>query len=646
MKVPYNWLKEYIGDALPASKEVEDLLTFHAFEIDDVEEVNGEAVFDVDVLPNRSSDCLSVRGIAREVATILDVSLAHDPLAQKETITETDQLEVSVADTLACSRLTASVVTGITVKDSPEWLQERLRALGQRPINNIVDATNYVMFALGQPMHAYDADLFPKVAGKWQIGVRFAKAGETVSLLAEGGKNEDRVVELRGDELLIVDGSSDTPVGLAGVKGGRFAELHAGTKNIILEAAHFDPVVIRKTARRLGILTDASKRFENAPSPELPHYAQQEIIKLIADIAGGTFVGWVDVYPEAQEQMITKVTTAKTNALLGLSLQTDAAAKIIARTGAQILSQEDDALTVVAPWERSDLVIEEDYIEEVGRIYGMHNIVSVPPEEVPLAEVNAKQYYSEQVRQTLRERGFTEVITSSFQKKGELQLQNALASDKSYMRGTLIKNIATVLDANFVHCDLLGIPDVRVFEIGTVFEKGEKSIVEHTVLTIGARTKGNGYNPKDDALIAEAVTAIEAMLGEPFTWNKEKGVVEGNFSEVLAKLPQPSAYAPFEKQAPITYKAVSPYPAIARDIALWVAGGEEASVVADTLRGAAGHLLTRHTLFDTFTKDGRTSYAFRLVFQATDRTLTDNEITPIMEAVYEVAKEKGWEVRG
>ncbi len=645
MKVVHSWLKEYVGDILPTAEKVEELLTFHAFEVDGVEEFEDEKIIDVDILPNRSSDCLSVRGVARELATIMNVSLEKDPLTSEISLPVTDKIIINVADKNACPRFTASLITGITIKDSPAWLQKRLRAMGQRPINNIVDTTNYVMYAIGQPMHAYDADTFPQTDGKWQIGVRFANQGETVSLLAEAGKDEDRVIELNGTELLITENNTNTPVGLAGIKGGRFAELNSNTKNIIIEAANFDSTVIRKTARRLGILTDASKRFENQPARELPIYAQQEIVKLITEIAGGVCEGMVDEYNLKSDIETVVVETANVNRLLGLSLSDDLVKEIIERTGAKVSVEKAGVFKVLSPWERTDLNIEEDYIEEVGRIHGLHNVVSIPPQANSVTEINLKQYYGDKIREILLSKGFSEVITSSFQKKGNIQLQNALASDKSYMRESLHKNITAVLDANFVHIDLLGLVDVRVFEIGTVFSKIENGIGEHTALTLGVRTKGNGFNPKDDVIVKEICSSLNEALEFELDWKIEKGVAECNLSVVLGKMNTPTKYEPFVKKEGIAYKATSAYPAIARDIALWVAGGVETDVVAEALVGAAGPLLVRHTLFDTFTKDGRTSFAFRLVFQATDRTLTDIEINQVMESVYETAKTAGWEVR-
>lgn len=648
MKVVHSWLKEYVGDALPEAERVEELFNFHAFEVEEVTEVEGEQVIDVDVLPNRSSDCLCHRGLARELATILDVELANDPLQQEPEIQYTKDISVNISDQDACPRFTASLVTGIKVGPSPKWLQQRLQALGQRPINNVVDATNYVMYAIGQPLHAYDAELFPKVDGQWRFGVRYARAEETVSLLAEGGKEEDRVVELTGTELLIVDESSDTPIGLAGVKGGRFAGVHEGTTSIIIEAAHFDPIITRKTARRLGIVIDASKRFENEPSRELPLCAQSDIVKLITEIAGGTYEGTVDLYCVEQEQTPVTVHVERVNSLLGLSLSAQQIKDIILRTGSTITEDNTDSqgsFVAVGPWERTDLTIEEDFIEEVGRIHGLDAIESVVPEQVPLTELNAKQYYSEAVRTILLERGFNEVITSSFHKKGKLQLRNALASDKSYLRPNLRKNLDTTLDANFVHTDLLGVTDIRVFEIGTVFEKTEDSVTEHVSLALGVRSKGSGYSSKDDAPLQEAVEALSTVLGDDLDWQIEKGVAELNLTPIFAKLPTPDVYAPLGERKPTQFRPISPYPAVARDIALWVPQDAEAHIIMEVLAEVVGGLCVRIDLFDEFSKDDRRSLAFRIVFQSEARTLTDSEVNIIMDKLYKRAVEQGWEVR-
>jgi phenylalanyl-tRNA synthetase beta chain len=645
MKVVHSWLKEYVGEALPSPEQVEKLLNFHAFEIDGIEDVEGESVIDVDVLPNRASDCLCHRGIARELASILDVTLEYDPLRQLPPIPESDAVAIRIADHEACPRFTISHMSDVTVQESPDWLQKRLRALGQRPINNIVDATNYVMYAIGQPLHVYDADLFPQTDGQWKFNVRFAEPEETVSLLAEGGKDEPRVLTLRGTELLIVDESSDTPVGLAGVKGGTYAGVNAETKNILIEAAHFHPTITRKTARASGIVIDASKRFENEPSRELPLYAQYEIIQLIQKIAGGECEGVVDKYLTQVSPTSVTVTTAKTNSLLGLQLRDEDIIDILSRIGATIETVDTDVLVATSPFERTDLQGEEDYIEEIGRIYGLDKIESVVPEAIPLRDISKRQYYGDKIRQILVSNGFSEVITTSFQKKGHLQLQNALASDKSYLRDSLVKNITKVLDANYSHVDLLGVRDVRVFEIGTVFFQDETGVNEKMVVTLGARTKGNGYHPQDDTILQTGMNAVSAIIGDTVEWESHKGVAELDFSGALENISTPTQYDEIKLGDPVSFTPISPYPAIARDIAMWVPEEILPEAVETSLLQTAGDLCVRISLFDTFNKDGRTSYAFRLVFQSPHRTLTDTEVNTLMDTLYGHAANLGWEVR-
>ncbi len=644
MKVSHNWLKEYLGENIPAPEAIEALLNFHAFEVEETEVVGDDEVIDIDILPNRSSDCLCHRGIAREIATLTDTTLVLDPLANDPALEVTEKITVKIEDEVKCPRFTATLITGIEVGESPDWLKSRLETIGQRSINNIVDATNYVMLALGQPLHAYDADKFPQVDGAWQFGVRTATAGEVISLLAEGGKDEDRDVELKGSELLIIDESSGTPIGLAGVKGGRFAGVDERTKNIIVEAAHFDPVLTRKTARALGIVIDASKRFENEPSRALPPYAQAEIVKLITKIAGGSCEGMLDEYLLPHTKVTAHVSPDRANALLGLSLNPEEMVALLMRAG--IAAELTDGIIIAAgPFERTDLQIEEDFIEEIGRIYGYDNVTSVVPEAVPLLEHNARHYYSEQIREVLLAQGFSEVITSSFRKKDQVQLKNALSSDKSYLRSSLVKNITEVLDANNPHNDLLGTSDTRVFEIGTVFEKEEAAIAEHVSVAIGVRIKPSGYSGKEDKVLNEICSMVSETHATEIKWSIEKGVAECNLTELLKTLPAPTEYKQVHVGEEIEYKPFSHYPAMSRDIAMWTEGEIGAAEIENVLNETAGELRVRTTLFDEFEKDNRKSYAFRLVFQAMDRTLTDEIVNSTMDEVYKAIEERGWEAR-
>ena len=640
MKVAYEWLKEYIGSGAPSVEEIEKLLTFHAFEIEGTEEVVGMDVIDVDVLPNRSSDCLSHRGIAREIATLTGKALAQDPFVEAPTLTPaTEQVQVTVENDKACDRFGLALMKGLTVKESPEWLKNFLTAIGQRPINNIVDATNYVMFALGQPLHAYDANKFEQMNGKWQFGVRMAKEGERVTTLT------GEEYELTSHVQLIVNaGAHDLPVGIAGIKGGKYAEVDSSTTSIILEAAHFDPTVIRKASQFLKLQTDASKRFENNVSLNVIPYALTRVVSLLIDIAGGICEGYVDYYPNERKNQSVSVSLGHINNLLGLSLNTKEVSDILDRLGFTV-SESNGTFTVTAPFERTDIYIPEDVIEEVGRVYGYEHVTSVTPEKVSLTEINTRQYYSEKVRTILVAQGFSEVITSTFRKKDEIRLQNALASDKGCLRSSLRKNIAEVLDKNITNVDLLGLSDVRVFEIGTVFEKGDGTITEYVSLSLGVRTKQQGYNPKDDAVLQEVQKVIEEQLEVPLEATIEKGVLECNFTTLLAALPLPSGYESHPVSTEIQYKPFSSYPFVSRDIALWVGDGVTAQDVEEVLNNSAGDLRVRTTLFDEFKKDGRVSYAFRLIFQSDTKTLTDDEVNTVIEGVLAALTKNGWEVR-
>lgn len=646
MIVSWNWLKEYLGETELNAEKAAELIGAHAFEVESVEKWEDDFLLDIDVLPNRSSDCLCHRGIARELSSITNSPLQNDPLTTAPVLVDTKEITVSIQDENDCPRFTAALITGIKVTESPAWLKKRLEAIGQRSINNIVDATNYVMFAIGQPLHAYDADLFPKVDGAWQFEVRRAKEGEKVSLIAEGGKDEDRIVECRGTELLIVDKSSDTPIGLAGVKGGRFAGVHKGTTNVIIEAAHFNPTLTRQTARRLGIVIDASKRFENEPALELPLYAQAEIIKLIADIAGGDFKGVVDVYPKPLSPVVTEVSPDRCNALLGLDISVEEIKKLIERTGAKVESSSDNTFVCTSPWERTDLNIEEDYIEEVGRLFGYHHVEAVLPTNTDtLIEFNQRHIYSEKIRSILLGLGCSEVITSSFQKKDKLQLRNALASDKGYLRSTLTGNLAEALDKNAGFVDLLGLQDIRIFEIGTVFYPTESSVSEHVSLAIGVRTKKSGYVPNDEKLLDQIVAELSKAFEADLQFTRDKGIAELNVTNLITTLPEIQHYEPVNVAQELVYKPFSTFQHMSRDIAMWVDIDTNISEIERVIKENAGELCRRITLVDEFTKDGRTSYAFRLVFQSYERTLTDMEVNAVMEQIYSAAKEKNWEVR-
>jgi phenylalanyl-tRNA synthetase beta chain len=295
MKVSRAWLNTFFDTELPSAEKLSEALTFHAFEIDGVDEKDKDSILDVKVTANRGHDCLSHRGIAKELSAILKLPFTKDPMAKQPTLLpQTDAVSVTLEDPALSPRYIAGYIKGVKVGPSPEWLQKHLETLGQRSINNVVDATNFVMFNLGQPLHAFDADKLTQKENKFHIVVRKARVGEKMHAL------DGKEYTFTDSMLVIADGNVDAPIGVAGVKGGTAAGVSEETKDIIIESANFNSISVRKTAAALKLRTDASARFEQGLSPELAAYGMQSVAELIQQLAGGELVGFADVYPAPQ----------------------------------------------------------------------------------------------------------------------------------------------------------------------------------------------------------------------------------------------------------------------------------------------------------------------------------------------------------
>lgn len=628
MKVSFNWLQEYFEEKLPAPDELADLLTFHAFEIEEVEKVGEDYVIDVDVLPNRSSDSLSHIGIARETATLLDKDLKKDSFKKElRQSSESKLCNVNVADKTLCSRYAIAIMTDVQVGQSPDWLKQSLETLGQRSINNVVDATNFVMLNLGQPLHAFDLD---KLEGSTKnINIRSAKEGEKITTLT------DDEYELDGTNLLITDGNVDVPIGIAGVKGGKVAEVDENTKNIVVESAHFNSTSVRKTSQTLKLWTDASIRFQNNLSSKLVGYALEEVVTLIENIASGKLEGITDVDNSIREEKNVSVTLAQINNLLGTSLNVNEVKEIFRRLQFNSKVKEEEFF-VVPPFYRTDINIHEDVIEEVGRVYGYEHLEAkqLPAFDIPI-EIHKPFCYADKIRNILASNGFSEVFGYTFRDKGDFEAITALASDKSYLRTNLTDGIIQYLEKNHKNAPLFGVDRVRIFEIGNVFPKSG----EHSSLTLGISGK------KTDGMLNEIKQLLEEKLSVKISENPKDGVLEINFSKLLDMLSEVDKYDEFEKNE-VQFTPISPYPFMLRDIAVWVPSAVSESDVSKIIKDNAGEYLVRSTKFDEFEKDGRMSYAYHLVFQSNDRTLTDIEINTVMAEITEkLHKNDGFEVR-
>ncbi|KND51068.1 MAG: phenylalanyl-tRNA synthetase beta chain [Parcubacteria bacterium C7867-007] len=627
MKVSRTWLQEYFEQPLPSVAKIADAITFHSFEI---EETEGE-MLDVKILPDRAADCLSHRGIAREIGAVMDLPLAYDPLREElPTHPETSELTVSIENPEKCLRYMGAIVRGVKVGPSPAWLKEALESVGQRSINNVVDATNYVMLNVGQPLHAFDAAKLQKIDDAYSIAVRAAKTGEKITTLS-------------GDEytlpegtLLITDAHADLPIGVAGVKGGKHAEIDASSTDLIIESANFEGTSVRKTAQALKLWTDASLRYQNRPSPELTAYGMRDVLTMITDIAGGEVTGVVDVYPNVPKIEAVSVEVAHINRLLGTDYTAEDVVRVFDRLGFS-LKQNGDTFTVTPPFERRDITIAQNLIEEVGRVLGYEHIAS---QELPQGVAADQDRYHgiERIRDFMVERGFTEISTQSFAVAGDIYLANPLDQTKPALRTTLSENMTAALaHAVSVAPRVLG-PDpfVKLFEIGNVFTNDG----EHLSLCYGIQQVSGKKYP---GAVSEAASA----LGDEFALHTSiltEHVGECDIEAISLSL-LGRGYAPRTVSLG-PYHGYSIYPFALRDIAVWTPEGTQESEVSLLIAQEADELLARIDRFDRFEKDGRTSYAFRLVFQASDRTLADTDLDPIMERVTNILNaQEGWEVR-
>ena len=475
-------------------------------------------------------------------------------------------------------------------------------AVGQRPINNVVDATNFVMFNVGQPLHAFDAGQLSNKSGKYKIGVRHARIDEVMTAL--DGKN----YTLEHQNLVITDEDLQRPISVAGIKGGLPAAITEQTKDIIIESANFDGPTVRRSAAALKLRTDASVRFEQGLSPELAAYGMQASAKLVVKLAGGELAGFVDEYKIPQKSATVMLSVAHARRLLGDAILENDIVHAFERLDFRF-QKKGDIITVETPLQRLDLLIEEDLIEEAARIIGYDKIPAKNLPRVTLKpELNPGFYWSEKVRDELLTKGYSEVYSSVFADKGERVVLNKVDGTKPYLRSTVIDGLKEALQKNIPNKYLLGLSEIKLFEIGTVWRGGKEEIVVGTV--------GEKEEPKE--------VLLDTFI-KPFD--------------------QWSHYDELPLSKATRYQSFSKYPYMVRDVALWVPAGTEPDVVLQSIQKEAGELCIRTELFDRFEKDKRTSLAFRLIFQSFDRTLTEAEVNAIMDKVYAALRSRGFDIR-
>lgn len=630
----------------------------------------------LDITPNRP-EMLSHLGVAREVAAGggAGVRLPDFPDAPEAPLElrrsggegEVGGVRVRVEDVGGCSRYTAAVVRGVKVGPSPEWLATRLRAVGVRPINNVVDATNYVLQELGQPIHAFDLD---RLRGS-EVVVRRARAGEALRTL----DGVDRT--LAESALVIAD--AEGPVALAGVMGGENSEVHDGTTSLLLEVAHFDPKAVRGTRTPFGLSTDASYRFERGVDPEGQPRALERVVRLILAVAGGEADrAALDLNPAPFSRRVVELRPERVARVLGVELAAGEIAALLEEIGFEV-DVSGAPLRVSVPGFRPDVTEEVDLIEEVARRRGYDSFpeallpfrASAVPES---PEVEAER----RARDFFRRLGFLEARTTGFAPgaEGRVPLLNPLSAEEGSLRDALVPGLLRRVEHNWAH----GVRDVRLFEVGTAFFPA-----------------GEGAVPREEIRVAAAFTGASRpshWSGDAAAWDvwDLKGVLEelaeslGGVLEVAAPATLGSTVVPSEafrlvvegaevggggRVAPgaadapawagdvwvlearlqagreaeaVTYRPLPEQPASERDLALLVPRGTAAAEVGAVIRDSAGPLLEAVAPFDLYEgkgiPEGTRSVAFRLRFRAADRTLTDAETDAAVASVLGALQER------
>lgn len=641
---------------------------------------------DVEVTPNRG-DMLSHMGVARELhpngagaVRLPPIPGAPDldpPVEEGTSEVTSAGVGIRIEEPDLCLRFLGAVIRGVRVAPSPPWLASRLRAAGARPINNVVDATNYVMLELGRPLHAYD---LARLEGP-DIVVRRARAGEEVRTL----DGEDR--SLTEDMLMICD--AETPVGIAGVMGGEATEVTGDTEDVLLECALFEPKQIRATRRALGMSTDASYRFERGVDPDAGVAAILRAAEIVLATAGGSLDGEVmDVHPRPHEAPVVSLRPSRATHLLGIPFTKDRITELLEPLGYAVADGGDDLLKVTVPGFRSyDTLREVDLIEEIARTHGYdafpealgpYRPGTVP--DHPLFELE------DALRRCLVGEGLTEAQTPSLGpvEHGDVPVQNPMSRQESHLRRDRLSGLFTHLERNLAR----GVRDVRLFEIGTAFAAGgEDRPVETTRLAAvvtGARAPVHWSAPSEPFDIYDiahlmdrvgryldpgaAVVPTDGPAG-PFDASAslslvgKDGRILGRGGEVdPGRLDLPPWAGPvlaFEVVLPdepepgrgFTAEPPPTHPATRRDLAFLVPPTVPAGRVAEAVRSAGTELLESVEIFDLYEgddlPDGMRSIAYALRFRARDRTLTDDEVDRVIDGVLErVKSDTGVEPRG
>ena len=675
MHISCKWLKEYI-DIKVSSEKLGEMLTMAGLPVESIKEKNGDHVLELEVTANRP-DWLSYIGVAREIAAIsgekLKIPLARHcegakrpkqsqkkGLPRRASPSSQRPVDIRVEDKKLCPRYTARIIRDVKVAESPAWLKERLESMGLRPVNNIVDITNFCLFETGEPMHAFDLD---KVQGD-EIAVRNAKKGEKITAI-------DGIERILSEDMLVIADIS-RPIAIAGVMGALNTEVNSSTKNILLEAAYFDPVSIRRTSRKLALTTEASYRFERRVDIENILYSSDRAAALICELAGGRADKAIDLVSKVPKASPVTLRRAKLNSVLGFDIPFAAAIKILKALGLSLKSSSKDKATFAAPAFRADLNCEVDLIEEVARVFGYNKIPGTVP---PVTEISGKlppaTHISAKIRNILSGFGYDEALTYSLLSKkviemsdpqavvGAVTLRNPLSAEQEAMRPNLFPGMLGAALWNINRRN----KDIKLFEIGHVYSKTGEVFAEKQQLALcitgGLSGWGNVSRPYTffdlkgavealfDSLKIEGVRFISAIDNRfsagscaSFSANGEDiGIIGEADRDVLAgfdiKEPVYICEISVDSVSNLTgagkkFSQLPKYPAILRDISIIVDKREKNSDIIAAIAGGAGNILKSARMIDRYSgkqiSDGKISLTYRLEYQNPEKTLEEKDV--------------------
>ncbi|MCE5324446.1 phenylalanine--tRNA ligase subunit beta [bacterium] len=684
MKLSTNWLREYININY-ALDELATKLTMAGLEVEETIPLSKEAiakaggsgtsddvVWDVKVTPNRG-DWLSVLGVARECAPLVGANAKMPATDVKGSEPPTSEyIKIRIDDPDLCRRYVGIVVRGVEIKESPGWLKDRLIAAGMRPINNVVDVTNYVMLELGQPLHAFDY----KLLHDSQIIVRRAKPGEVIVSL----DGQER--KLEEDMLVIAD--SDRAVALAGIMGGIDSEISEQTQDILIESANFNSTSIRRTSKHLGLVTESSYRYERSVDPSIAPIAAMRAAQLIGELGNGTVSkGMVDIYPSRVEPLEITARPKRVNDILGTDI--DASSMVDYLNSLEIEASLQDGLLICrVPTFRVDITREIDIVEEVGRVYGYESFAATLPKSSLQGKDSPEGLFRDRVRRILMTCGCQEALTHSLVSSSltamtgksdiSLGVRNPLTEDLDAMRTDLFPNLLQVIARNQSY----GTNDVSVFEVGKVYFKTQNA--DHGErLSIAGAMIGNmatsAWSLPEEALQVDFYTCkaiVENLLDGLGIEKAEykaaevpmlhatraaKIIIEDNEVGILGEV-APDVRESFDLRGRpyvfeldfnaliaaspkiIKYKEPARFPALYRHLAVVVDDKVEYTKLERLVQGSGKGLVADVDLLDVYKGEqiglGRRSLTISIVFRSQEKTLTDDEVNSVLTGIKEV----------